>query len=74
MVLVGWVIVGTVTLRRHNAERRQVVGQLDGHEVVVEFRIGRGAFTREKAGTLGRRKTRSSVVLRNRRSSPTRCP
>ena len=63
ILFVPLAIVGVITLRRDNRERRQVVEQLAGRDVVVEHRVGRGAFTTERRGTLSPGGTRWSVVL-----------
>ncbi len=37
---------------RHNAEKRRVLTPLLGHNVTLEFRVGRGQFTQTQAGRL----------------------
>ena len=63
VVLIAWVLAGVTTLRRHNRERRQIVDQLQGREVLLEARVGRGAFTNKKRGVLGLGTSRWTVVL-----------
>jgi hypothetical protein len=64
VVLVAWALTGATTLRRHNRERREIVDQLEGLDVLLEARVGRGAFTHTKRGVLSLGTSRWTVVLR----------
>lgn len=60
----GWVLVGAITMLRHNREKRRAFVQLLGHEVELEFRIGRSRMTRRRTGQLYADESRWYVALR----------
>ncbi len=45
----GWVLVGLITMLKHNREKRRAFVQLQGHYVELEFRIGRTRRTQQRA-------------------------
>ena len=73
-VMIAWVVVGVIVVRRDNRERRQVLKRLEGHIVAVEYRFGRGAFTRQTSGTVETGSTRGSVVVQSGAVAATEIP
>ena len=37
LAAVGWVLVGTLTMRRHSRQKRRIVVELDGRRVDLEY-------------------------------------
>jgi len=65
LVCAGWAI----TMLRHNREKRQALVQLQGHDVDLEYRIGRSRLTERKTGRLYSDESRWYVALRGGKSN-----